>query len=67
MLRPLAMLAGAGLAGLLAVKLLPILLFPLLGWVLGLVMWVVKAIIIASLVWWAIHLFKKWGERGSEA
>jgi hypothetical protein len=67
MLKPVVMLAATGAAALLALKLLGFLLLPLFGWFLGLVMWVVKAAVIAGLLWWAFHLFKRWNEKGSEA
>jgi hypothetical protein len=67
MLKPLAMAAATGVIALAAIKLLGFLFIPILGWLLGLLVWVIKAAVIAALLWWAFHLFRKWNERGSEA
>lgn len=67
MLNPVAKLAAAGAVAFVALKLLGFLLLPFLGWFLGLLMWVVKAAVIAGLIWWGFHLFKRWNEKGSEA
>lgn len=68
MLRPVGLLVGAAVAGVLAVKLLGLLLLPLLGMVFGFVMFLLKLALIAGLVFLAYKLFTGWGkERGSEA
>jgi len=67
MLRPLAMVAGAGLIGVVALKLLGMLFLPLLGMLLGFFVWALKIALIVSLIWWGFHMFRKWTERGSEA
>ncbi len=68
MLRGLGLLAGTAVVGVLALKLLGLLLMPLLGMLLGLVMFVLKLALIMGLVYFAYKLFQRWGrERGSEA
>jgi len=68
MLRPVGLLVGAAVAGVLAVKLLGLLLLPLLGMVFGFVMFLLKLALIAGLAFLAYKLFTGWGkERGSEA
>ncbi|HTT69535.1 MAG TPA: hypothetical protein VMF70_16030 [Gemmatimonadales bacterium] len=68
MLRALGMLAGTAILGVLAVKLLGLLLFPVLGLVFGFVMFVLKLALIFGLAYLAYRLFRRWTEeRGSEA
>jgi threonine/homoserine/homoserine lactone efflux protein len=68
MLRGLGLVAGAAVVGVLALKLLALLLMPLLGMVFGAVMFVLKLALIMGLVYLAWKLFERWGrERGSEA
>ena len=64
MLKPIAMLAATGVVGLVVLKLVGFLLFPLLGVLLGFVMWALKFALIAALIWWGFHLFKRWNEIG---
>jgi len=64
MMRPIAQLAGLGLAGVVVFKLLGMLLFPLLGVFLGFLIWAIKIAVIMALVWWGFHLFRKWNEGG---
>ena len=66
MLRALGMLAGTAVAGVLAVKLLGLLLLPVLGILFGFVMFVLKLALIFGLAYLAYKLFRRWGEeRGS--
>jgi len=68
MLRSVGMLAATGLVGLVAIKLLGVLLLPLLGMFLGFVMWALKIALIVGLIWFGFQLFQKWSRpRGSEA
>src|SRR5512135_3253270 len=68
MLRSVGMLAATGLVGLVAIKLLGVLLLPLLGMFLGFVMWALKIVLIVALIWFGLQLFQRWSrERGSEA
>lgn len=67
MLKPIAMLAATGVAGLVLIKLVGVLLFPLLGVLIGFLLWALKFALIAGLIWWGFHLFKRWSEKGSEA
>jgi len=68
MLRALGMLAGTAVVGILAVKVLGLLLLPLLGIVFGFVMFVLKLALIFGLAYLAYKLFRRWGEeRGAEA
>jgi len=68
MLRAVGLLVGTAVVGVLAVKLLGLLLLPLLGMVFGFVMFLLKLALIAGLVFLAYKLFTGWGkERGSEA
>lgn len=68
MLRGLGLLAGTAVVGVLALKLLGLLLMPLLGMLFGFVMFVLKLALIMGLVYFAYKLFQRWGrERGSEA
>lgn len=67
MLKPIAMLAATGVAGLVLIKLVGVLLFPLLGVLIGFLLWALKFALIAGLIWWGFHLFKRWSENGSEA
>jgi threonine/homoserine/homoserine lactone efflux protein len=68
MLRSVGLLAGAAVVGVLALKLLGLLLLPLLGMVFGFVMFVLKIALIAGLAFLAWKIFTSWGkERGSEA
>ncbi len=68
MLRSIGMLAATGLVGLLAIRLLGVLLLPLLGMFLGFVMWALKIALIVALIWFGFQLFQRWSrERGSEA
>ncbi|MBI1723825.1 MAG: hypothetical protein HYR48_07955 [Gemmatimonadetes bacterium] len=67
MLKPMATLAATGVVGLVLIKLVGLLLFPLLGVLIGFVVWALKLALIAALIWWGFHLFKRWNEKGSEA
>ncbi len=68
MLRALGMLAGTAVVGVVALKLLGLLLMPILGLVFGFVMFVLKLALIFGLAYLAYKLFRRWGEeRGSEA
>ena len=68
MMRSVGLLAGTAIVGVLALKLLGLLLLPLLGMVFGFVMFVLKLALIAGLAFLAYKLFTSWGkERGSEA
>jgi hypothetical protein len=68
MLRALGLLAGTAVVGVLALKLLGLLLMPLLGLFFGFVMFVLKLALIAGLVYLAWRLFERWTRtRGSEA
>ncbi len=68
MLRSLGLLAGTALVGVVALKLLGLLLLPLLGMVFGFVMFVLKLALIAGLAFLAWKIFTRWtNERGSEA
>jgi len=67
MLKPLVTLAATGVVGLVLIKFLGMLLFPLLGVLLGFFLWAMKLALIAALIWWGFHLFKRWSEKGSEA
>jgi len=68
MLRGLGMLAGTAVIGVLALKLLGLLLMPLLGMLFGFVMFLLKLALIMGLVYVAWKLFERWSrERGSEA
>jgi len=68
MLRALGLLAGTAVVGVLALKLLGLLLFPLLGILFGAVAFALKIALIVGLVYLAIRLFRRWTEdRGSEA
>jgi hypothetical protein len=68
MLRSVGLLAGTAVVGVLALKLLGLLLLPLLGMVFGFVMFVLKLALIAGLAFLAYKIFTSWGkERGSEA
>jgi hypothetical protein len=67
MLRGLGILAGTAVVGVLALKLLGLLLMPLLGMLFGFVMFLLKLALIMGLVYLAWKLFERWGrERGSE-
>lgn len=68
MLRALGMLAGTAVVGVLALKLLGLLLLPLLGMLFGFTMFVLKLALIFGLVYLGYKLFRRWTEdRGSEA
>ena len=68
MLRALGMLAGTAVVGVLALKLLGLLLLPVLGLVFGVVMFVLKLALIFGLAYLAYRLFLRWSDkRGSEA
>lgn len=67
MMRPIAQLAAIGAAGVVVFKLLSMLVFPLLGMLLGFLVWAVKIAVIMALIWWGYHLFKKWNEGGKGA
>ena len=68
MMRSVGLLVGTAVVGVLALKLLGLLLLPLLGMVFGFVMFLLKLALIAGLVFLAYKLFTGWGkERGSEA
>lgn len=67
MLRSVALLAGTAVVGVVALKVLGLLLLPLLGMVFGFVMFVLKLALILGLAYLAYRLFTNWGrERGSE-
>ncbi len=61
MLRAVGVLAGSAVVGVLALKLLGMLLLPLLGLVFGIVMFALKIALIAGLVYLAFRLFRRWG------
>ena len=67
MLKPVAQLAAVGVVGILAAKLLGMLMLPFLGMLIGFVLWIGKLLLIAALIWFGYHLFKKITERPSEA
>ena len=68
MMRSVGVLAATGLVGLIAIKLLGVLLLPLLGMFLGFVMWALKIVLIVALIWFGFQVFQRWShERGSEA
>ena len=67
MLRALGMLAGTAVAGVLAVKLLGLLLLPVLGIVFGFVMFLLKLALIFGLAYLAYKLFRRWGEERGTA
>ena len=67
MLKPIAMLAATGVVGLVLLKLAGLVFFPLLGVLIGCLLWALKFALIAALIWWGFHLFKRWSEKGSEA
>lgn len=68
MLRALGMLAGTAVVGVLVLKLLGLLLLPVLGIVMGFVMFVLKLALIFGLAFLAYKLFRRWTEeRGTEA
>jgi|GEM_PF-5921779 hypothetical protein len=68
MLKSVGVLAATGVVGLVAIKLLGMLLLPLLGIFLGFVIWAFKIALIIGLVWFGFQLFQRWSrERGSEA
>ncbi len=68
MMRSVGLLVGTAVVGVLALKLLGLLLLPLLGMVFGFVMFLLKLAFIAGLVFLAWKIFSRWtSERGSEA
>ena len=68
MLRAIGVLAGTAVVGVLALKLLGLLLLPLLGMVFGFVMFVLKLALIFGLAYMAYQLLRRWGKaQGSEA
>jgi len=68
MLRSVGLLVGTAVVGVLALKLLGLLLLPLLGMVFGFVMFVLKLALIAGLAFLVWKIFTRWtSERGSEA
>lgn len=67
MLKPVAQLAAVGVVGILAAKLLGMLMLPLLGMFIGFVLWIGKLFLIAALIYFGYRLFKKLTERPSEA
>jgi hypothetical protein len=66
MLRPIATLAATGIIGLIVLKLLGWVVFPVLGVLLGALIWFLKIALIVALIYWGYQLFKRWTERGSE-
>jgi hypothetical protein len=66
MLRPIVALAATGIIGLVLLKLLGWVVFPVLGVVLGALIWFLKVGLIIALIYWGYQLFKRWTERGSE-
>ncbi len=68
MLRAVGVLAGTAVVGFLALKLLGMLLLPLIGMVIGFVMFVLKLALIAGLIYLAYRLFFRGDKaQGSEA
>jgi len=67
MLKPVAQLAAVGVVGILAAKLLGMLMLPFLGMLIGFVLWVGKLALIAALIYFGYRLFRKMVERPSEA
>lgn len=67
MFKPVATLAAVGLVGVVALKLVGFLFLPLLGILLGFLVWALKIALIIGLIWLGFSLFRKWTERGSEA
>jgi predicted transporter len=67
MLKPVAQLAAVGIVGILAAKLLGMLMLPFLGILIGFVLWVGKLFLIAALIYFGYRLFRKMVERPSEA
>lgn len=68
MLRSVGLLVGTAVVGVLALKLLGLLLLPLLGMVFGFVMFVLKLALIAGLAFLVWKIVTRWtSERGSEA
>ena len=67
MLKPVAQLAAIGIVGVLAAKLLGMLMLPLVGILIGFLLWIGKLLLIAALIWFGYQLFKKVNDRPSEA
>lgn len=67
MLKPIATLAAAGFIGVVALKVLGVVLLPIFGIFLGFLMWALKIALIVGLIWWGFSLFRKWTERSNEA
>ena len=67
MLRPVMMLAGAGFVGVLVYKLLWLLMLPLVGMFIGFVVFMLKVLLIAGLVWAFYKLAQKVWERPAES
>lgn len=68
MLRSVSLLAVAALAGFAAVKLVGWVFLPVIGMLLGFLVWALKIAIIVGLIWLGYQVFKRtFGERGSEA
>jgi hypothetical protein len=66
MFKPIATLAAAGIVGVILTQLLWLLVAPLLAMAVGAVVFLVKAVFLALMVWLAWTLFKKLTERGQE-
>lgn len=66
MLKPVVTLAAAGIVGVVLTQLLWLLLAPLLGLAVAGVVFLVKAIFLALMIWLAWMLFRKLTERGQE-
>ncbi len=64
MLKPIATLAAAGFIGAVLFK---VLLFPLLGFMLGFLIWALKIAVIVGLIWWGFWLFRRWGDQHGTA
>ncbi len=65
MLKPVATLAAVGIVGALLFK---VLLLPMVGFMLGFLIFLLKIAFFVGLVWFGFWLFKKWTtEKGSEA
>lgn len=67
MLRPVATLAAAGFIGVIVAKMLWVLVLPLLGAALGFAFFILKVLLIVSLIglgWWC---FAKFTDKPSEA
>lgn len=66
MLKPVATFAAVGLIGAVLFK---VLLFPILGFMLGFALWALKIAVIVGLIWLGFTMFRRMSshEKGSEA